>query len=83
MEREQIFAVLARLLSNASAEASLPEDVNSEQSLKDDLGLNSMEVQDFIIACEKEYAISIPAKDEKEFCRNVGSAVDYIFVHQH
>lgn len=54
-----------------------PESITLESSLKNDLGINSIELADFVLSCEDEFGISISDKDIRKFI-TVGDVVNYI-----
>lgn len=79
MKREEVFTFVAEYLADNLSEVKKAEDVHETDDLMDDLGMESMEHIQFMMACEKEFGISIPAEDESKFSGSVGQAVDYIY----
>lgn len=58
-----------------------PEKVNSEASFVDDLGADSLDTVELVMAFEEEFTIDIPDEDAEQM-RTVGEAVAYIEKHQ-
>jgi acyl carrier protein len=56
------------------------EDVNMESSFIDDLGADSLDIVELIMALEDEYNIEIPDEDAEKI-ETVGDAIKYIEVH--
>lgn len=54
-----------------------PEDVTLEASFQDDLGADSLDVVELIMALEEEFDIKI-SDDDAEKISTVGDAVEYI-----
>lgn len=54
-----------------------PEDVTMESSFIDDLGADSLDIVELLMALEEEFDIEIP-DDEAEKLVTVGDVVDYI-----
>jgi len=57
-----------------------PEDVISEASLVEDLGADSLDTVELVMALEEEFETEIP-DEEAEKISTVQSAVDYIKAH--
>jgi len=57
------------------------EDVKMEASFIDDLGADSLDIVELIMAIEEEFDLEIPDK-EAEKITTVGDAVEYIKAHQ-
>lgn len=57
----------------------VPQDfsIQDSSSLTKDLGLDSLDLVDIIMALEEEFSIEIPEKDVPNF-KTVGDAIDYI-----
>lgn len=54
-----------------------PEDVKLEASFQDDLGADSLDVVELVMALEEEFDIQIPDEDAEKMS-TVANAVDYI-----
>ncbi len=54
-----------------------PEEITPESTFMDDLGADSLDVYQIIMALEEEYDIEIPAEDAEQIA-TVGEAVDLI-----
>ncbi len=57
-----------------------PEQVVAEASFVDDLGADSLDTVELVMALEEEFGIEIP-DEEAEKIGTVASAVDYITQH--
>jgi len=53
------------------------DDVTEDASFIDDLGADSLDIVELVMALEEEFGISIP-DEEAESIKNVGDAVKYI-----
>ena len=58
-----------------------PEKVTSEASFVEDLGADSLDTVELVMAFEEEFGIEIPDEDAEKLT-SVGDAVDYIKQHQ-
>ena len=58
-----------------------PEDVVPEASFVDDLGADSLDTVELVMALEEEFETDIP-DEEAEKINTVQAAVDYITKHQ-
>ncbi|MDA8335732.1 MAG: acyl carrier protein [Peptococcaceae bacterium] len=56
-------------------------EVTMEASFVDDLGADSLDIVELVMALEEEFDLEIP-DDEAEKIRTVGEAVKYIQAHQ-
>lgn len=57
-----------------------PEDVTLESSFIDDLGADSLDIVELIMALEEEFDIEIPDEEAEKF-PTVGNVVEYIKEH--
>jgi acyl carrier protein len=57
------------------------EEIKMEASFIDDLGADSLDIVELIMALEEEFELEIPDK-EAEKIATVGDAVEYIKAHQ-
>ena len=75
MEREEIFdKVKSVIVEQLGAEE---EDVNEEAAFVDDLGADSLDIVELVMALEEEFGVTIP-DEEAENIKTVGDAVSYI-----
>jgi len=56
------------------------EDISMEASFIDDLGADSLDIVELIMALEEEFEVEIPDSDAEKI-GTVGDAVDYIKSH--
>ncbi len=56
------------------------EEINSETTLQDDLGADSLDVVDLLMSIEDEFEVEIP-DEEVENIKTVGALVEYIESH--
>jgi acyl carrier protein len=57
------------------------EEVSAESAFVDDLGADSLDTVELVMAFEEEFDLEIP-DDEAEKIANVGDAIKYIEGHQ-
>jgi len=57
-----------------------PEEVTMESSFIDDLGADSLDIVELIMALEEEFDLEIPDEEAEKF-PTVGNVVDYIKEH--
>jgi acyl carrier protein len=57
------------------------EDVKVDSSFVDDLGADSLDIVELVMALEEEFELEIPDEDAEKI-RTVGEAVKYIQEHQ-
>ena len=75
MENEEIFdKVKLVVIDRLSADE---EDVTEDASFVDDLGADSLDIVELVMALEEEFGVSIP-DEEAENIKTVGDAVAYI-----
>ena len=58
-----------------------PEKVTAEASFVEDLGADSLDTVELVMAFEEEFGIEIPDEDAEKL-QTVGDAVNYIQQHQ-
>lgn len=75
MEREELLEkVKAVIVDQLSVEE---DDVTEDASFVDDLGADSLDIVELVMALEEEFGISIP-DEEAENIKTVGDAANYI-----
>ncbi len=75
MEREEILdKVKDVIVEQLNVEE---DDVTEDASFIDDLGADSLDIVELVMALEEQFSISIP-DEEAENIKTVGDAVDYI-----
>lgn len=75
MERDEI---LDKVRGVIAEQLNVEEDVVTEDaSFIDDLGADSLDIVELVMALEEEFGVSIP-DEEAEKIRTVGDAVNYI-----
>ena len=75
MDREEILdKVKSVIVDQLTVEE---DDVTEEASFVDDLGADSLDIVELVMALEEEFGISIP-DEEAENIKSVGDAVSYI-----
>ncbi|HET6352101.1 MAG TPA: acyl carrier protein [Coriobacteriia bacterium] len=75
MERDEILEkVSAVIVEQLNADEA---DVNEDASFVDDLGADSLDIVELVMALEEEFGISIP-DEEAENIKTVGDAVAFI-----
>lgn len=75
MENEEIFdKVKEVIVEQLNVE---DDDVTAEASFIDDLGADSLDIVELVMALEESFGISIP-DEEAEGIKTVGDAVSYI-----
>jgi acyl carrier protein len=78
MERDEL---LKKIKSISSDKLSISEDqVTEEASFIDDLGADSLDTVELVMALEDEFNLDIP-DEEAEKLTTVGKAMDYILAH--
>ena len=78
MERDELLAKIKAIVSD---KLSISEDqVTEEASFIDDLGADSLDTVELIMALEDEFDIDIP-DEEAEKLTTVGKAMDYVLAN--
>ena len=62
MSNEQIRVVVLRLLGRIAPETDV-EQLNPEADLREEVGLDSMDVVNFMVAIQKELGVDVPKRD--------------------
>lgn len=55
-----------------------PEDITMNTSLQDDLGVDSLDILDMVMALEDEYSIAIDIETEMDGIATVGDVVEFL-----
>ena len=58
-----------------------PEKVTEDASFIDDLGADSLDIVELVMAMEEEFEVEIP-DDEAENIKTVGDAINYVNTHK-
>ncbi len=72
---EQVFAQLVDLLEEVAGVT--PDTVGWDSVLRDDLGVDSLQMQDLVIVCERRFGVEI-AEDDLPRLRTVRQVVDHV-----
>ena len=75
MEQEEMFAKVKEVVvDQLNVDAA---DITNESAFVDDLGADSLDIVELVMALEEQFGISIP-DEEAETIKTVGDAVKYI-----
>lgn len=75
MEQEEMFAKVKEVVVD---QLNVDEgDITAESAFVDDLGADSLDIVELVMALEEQFGISIP-DEEAETIKTVGDAVKYI-----
>jgi acyl carrier protein len=78
MEREELLKKIRAIVAD---KLSISEDqVTEEASFIDDLGADSLDTVELVMALEDEFGMDIP-DEEAEKLTTIGKAMDYILSH--
>jgi len=75
MEQEEIFAKVKEVIVDQLTVEE--DDVTLEAAFIDDLGADSLDIVELVMALEDSFGVSIP-DEEAETIKTVGDAVEYI-----
>ncbi|MDH4196860.1 MAG: acyl carrier protein [Candidatus Aminicenantes bacterium] len=78
MEREELLKKVRQIVSDKLSISE--EQVTEDASFIDDLGADSLDTVELVMALEDEFGLDIP-DDEAEKLTTVGKALDYIQGH--
>ena len=76
MSNEEIFQTMKDLV--AEQFAMEPEEVTMETSFEDDLGADSVDLVELVMAMEEEFEIGETQEEDLSGLKTVGDAVNYI-----
>ena len=76
MSTEEIFQTLRSLVAEQFAKE--PEDVTMDTSFDEDLGADSVDLVELVMAMEEEFEIGEVQEDDLSGLETVGDAVNYI-----
>ena len=76
MSNEEIFQTMKDLVSEQFGLA--PDEVTLETSFEDDLGADSVDLVELVMAMEEEFELGQTAEDEVKAIKTVGDAVSYV-----
>ena len=76
MSIEEIFQTMSELV--AEQFALEPEDVSMDTSFEEDLGADSVDLVELVMAMEEEFEVGEIQEDELGSLKTVGDAVNYI-----
>ena len=76
MSNEEILQTLQDLVSEQVGLA--PDEVTLETSFEDDLGADSVDLVELVMAMEEEFELGMTQEDEVKAIKTVGDAVNYV-----
>lgn len=76
MSNEEIFQTIRDLVSEQFGME--PDEVTLETSFEDDLGADSVDLVELVMAMEEEFELGQTAEDEVKAIKTVGDAVNYV-----
>ena len=76
MSNEEIFQTMKDLVSEQFGLA--PDEVTLETSFEDDLGADSVDLVELVMAMEEEFELGLTQEDEVKAIKTVGDAVNYV-----
>lgn len=79
MDKDQIFSTVKDLIVEHLGVAA--DQVKSEATFVDDLGADSLDIVELVMALEEKFGIEISDDDAQKIAK-VSDAVDYIVNHQ-
>ena len=76
MSIEEIFQTMRELV--AEQFALEPEEVTMDTAFEEDLGADSVDLVELVMAMEEEFELGQTAEDEVKAIKTVGDAVNYV-----
>ena len=76
MSNEEIFQTMKDLVSEQFGLA--PDEVTLETSFEDDLGADSVDLVELVMAMEEEFELGMTQEDEVKAIKTVRDAVNYV-----
>ncbi len=74
-------AVVAKVIDLIATHLNVsPDEVKPESAFIDDLGMDSLDIVDFVMLIEKEFVVEIPDEDAERIS-TVQDAIDYLVDH--
>lgn len=75
MTRSEIFDKISQMIKEQMHHEDM--EVTEETSLKDELGVDSIDLMEFVVNLEDEFSIEIP-DDDIETIKQLGDMLDYL-----
>ena len=75
MTRSEIFDKISQMIKEQMHHENM--EVTEETSLKDELGVDSIDLMEFVVNLEDEFSIEIP-DDDIETIEQLGDMLDYL-----
>ena len=76
MSVEEIFQKLSEMIAEQFAKD--PDEVTMDTSFEEDLGADSVDLVELVMAMEEEFELGQTAEDEVKAIKTVGDAVNYV-----
>ena len=76
MSVDEIFQTMRDLVSEQFAME--PAEVTMDTSFEEDLGADSVDLVELVMAMEEEFELGMTAEDEVKAIKTVGDAVNYV-----
>ena len=76
MSNEEIFQTMKDLV--AEQFAMEPEEVTMETSFEEDLGADSVDLVELVMAIEEEFELGVTQEEDLKALKTVGDAVNYV-----
>ena len=76
MSNEEIFQTMKDLVSEQFGLA--PDEVTLETSFEDDLGADSVDLVELVMAMEEEFELGVTQEEDLKGLKTVGDVVNYV-----